>query len=76
MIRAKDAAADWALPRLPARHRPVLARARAIYLGAAEERSDDLLPSVRPVVEHLVTEIERLRPAVTGPTGEGRTPSR
>ena len=32
-IRHKDAAADWALTRLPAEHRAVLARARAVYLG-------------------------------------------
>ena len=43
-IRSKDAAADWALDRLPGEHRPVLARARAIYLGHEEERWDDLRP--------------------------------
>ncbi|MDO0934049.1 aminoglycoside adenylyltransferase family protein [Streptomyces sp. DG2A-72] len=32
-IRSKDAAADWAIERLPAVHRPVLAHARAVYLG-------------------------------------------
>ncbi|MFG3550228.1 aminoglycoside adenylyltransferase family protein [Streptomyces sp. NPDC047725] len=36
-IRAKDAAADWALPRLPAAHRPALAHARAVHLGCEEE---------------------------------------
>ncbi|MFI9614458.1 aminoglycoside adenylyltransferase domain-containing protein [Streptomyces sp. NPDC052023] len=32
-IRSKDAAADWALERLPPEQRPALARARAEYLG-------------------------------------------
>ncbi|GEC08690.1 nucleotidyltransferase [Streptomyces spinoverrucosus] len=32
-IRSKDAAADWALERLPPEHRPALAWARAAYLG-------------------------------------------
>lgn len=36
-IRSKDAAADWALERLPDQHRPVLARARAGYLGREQE---------------------------------------
>jgi predicted nucleotidyltransferase len=60
VIRSKDAAADWALSRLPAEHRAVLARARAIYLGDEEERWDDLLPGVRPHVEHVIREIQRL----------------
>jgi streptomycin 3"-adenylyltransferase len=59
-LRAKDAAADWALERLPAEHRPVLERARAIYLGDIEdEENADLWPAVRPHVEHVVREIER-----------------
>jgi len=61
VIRSKDAAADWALARLPEEHRPVLARARANYLGEEEERWDDLLPDVRPHVDHVIREIERLR---------------
>lgn len=59
-VRSKDAAADWALPRLPAQLRPVLARAREIYLGDEEERWDDLRPQVRAYAEHVVAEIERL----------------
>ncbi|MFF9808913.1 aminoglycoside adenylyltransferase family protein [Streptomyces coeruleorubidus] len=50
-IRSKDAAAEWALDRLPAEQRPVLARARAVYLGEEEERWDDLAP--RPCAEFL-----------------------
>jgi predicted nucleotidyltransferase len=59
-IRSKDAAAAWALSHLPAEHRPVLARARGIYLGDEEEQWDDLLPHVRPHVDHVVGVIERL----------------
>jgi streptomycin 3"-adenylyltransferase len=60
IIRSKDAAADWALPRLPPEHRPVLAHARAIYLGEAAEEWGDLLPRVRPHVDHVIGEIDRV----------------
>ncbi|MDG9707515.1 aminoglycoside adenylyltransferase family protein [Streptomyces sp. DH10] len=50
-IRSKDAAAEWALDRLPAGHRPVLARARAVYLGQEQEHWDDLAPG--PCAEFL-----------------------
>ena len=58
-IGSKDEAATWALARLPEEHRPVLARARAVYLGE-DEHWDDLEPRVRPHAEHVVREIERL----------------
>ncbi|MET8690272.1 aminoglycoside adenylyltransferase family protein [Streptomyces sp. NPDC004732] len=61
-IKSKDAAADWVLDRIPAEYRPVLSRARAVYLGAAEERWDDLLPQLKPHAHHVVREIERLAP--------------
>jgi predicted nucleotidyltransferase len=60
VIRSKDAAADWALPLLPPDHRPVLAHARAIYLGDVPEEWGDLLPRVRPFVDHVIGEIEHL----------------
>ncbi len=60
-IRSKDAAADWALARLPEEHRPALARARAIYLGEEEEHWDDLLPLIRPLADHVVDEIQAAR---------------
>ena len=59
-IRAKDAAADWALRRLPEEHRPVLARACAIYLGEEEERWGDIKPHVRPHADYVVATIKRL----------------
>ncbi|MFM9370710.1 aminoglycoside adenylyltransferase family protein [Streptomyces sp. Da 82-17] len=40
-ITSKEAAADWALPRLPREHRPALAHARAVYRGDVEECWDE-----------------------------------
>ena len=71
VIRSKDAAADWALVRIPGEHRPVLARARAIYLGDAEDRWDDLLPGVRPHVECVLREIGLLAVGVDHGTTPG-----
>ncbi len=65
VIRSKDAAADWALDRLPAEHRAVLARARAIYLDDEEERWDDIRPHVRPHAHHVVAEINRFDSATS-----------
>jgi streptomycin 3"-adenylyltransferase len=57
-IRRKDAAADWVLPRLPEPHRPVLAHARAIYLGAVPDRWDeDLRARVRPHLDQVLAQI-------------------
>ncbi|MFE0864092.1 aminoglycoside adenylyltransferase family protein [Streptomyces rochei] len=54
-IRSKDAAADWALARLPAGHCEPLAHARAVYLGhERDERWDD---GVRPCAGHMVRAI-------------------
>jgi predicted nucleotidyltransferase len=61
-IRSKDAAADWALARLPAERRSVLARARAIYLGDEAEDWQDLLPVVDAHAEFVVHEIVALSP--------------
>ena len=64
-ILAKDAAADWVLDRLPPEHRPVLEHARDLYLlrRYSEERWDaDLMAGVRPHAEHVLAEIQRLRP--------------
>jgi streptomycin 3"-adenylyltransferase len=60
IIRSKDAAADWALPRLPPEHRAVLEHARACYLGESAEEWGDLLPRVRQHVEHVIREIDRV----------------
>jgi streptomycin 3"-adenylyltransferase len=60
VILSKDAAADWVLARLPEEHRPVLARARAIYLGQQPEGWDDLRDRLDAHVEYVVAEIIRL----------------
>ncbi|MFF2205043.1 aminoglycoside adenylyltransferase family protein [Streptomyces sp. NPDC058145] len=62
-IRSKDAAADWALARLPPEHRPALEHARQLYLDCTyseESWSDALLTRVRPVVDRVLVEIDRL----------------
>jgi Domain of unknown function (DUF4111) len=51
---------SWNIARLPQEHRAVLARARAIYLGSEDERWEDLESRVRPHVDYVVAEIERL----------------
>jgi predicted nucleotidyltransferase len=57
VILSKDAAAAWAIPRLPTEHRPVLDRARAIYLWCEPERWDDLEADLLPCANHMVAEI-------------------
>lgn len=58
-IGSKEAAATWALSRLPEEHRPVLAHARAVYRGEEDERWAGLLPQVRPHAEYVAQRIER-----------------
>ncbi|HEX2254513.1 MAG TPA: aminoglycoside adenylyltransferase family protein [Thermoanaerobaculia bacterium] len=60
-VVTKDRAADWALPRLPARPAAVLERARAIYLGEVEEDWTDLADEVAPCAQSLVRRIEAVR---------------
>ncbi|GAA2126245.1 aminoglycoside adenylyltransferase family protein [Streptomyces synnematoformans] len=62
-IRPKDAAAAWALDRLPPEHRPVLEHARRLYLGsryAEETWSAELLARVRAHAAAVAARIERL----------------
>ena len=54
-------AADWVLERLPDEHRPVLARARAVYLGEATEGWDDLRDRLEPFRDHIVARIDAER---------------
>ena len=56
-LRSKDAAAEWALERLPPEHRPVLARAREGYLRG-NESWEDLRAQVLPFAHAVVAEIE------------------
>ncbi|MFH8371002.1 aminoglycoside adenylyltransferase family protein [Streptomyces sp. NPDC018031] len=60
-IRAKDAAADWALTRLPPEHRPVLAHVRELYLHrryTEEDWSHELTTRVRPFVAEVLSRID------------------
>jgi streptomycin 3"-adenylyltransferase len=68
-IHPKDAAAGWALPRLPPEHRAVLARARSIYLGTEDEHWEDLRDRIRLFADAMVEEIEAARSA--DPASEG-----
>jgi predicted nucleotidyltransferase len=64
-VQSKDAAAEWALPRLPPEHRAVLARARGIYLGTEEEQWADIQDSIRPFADAVIAEIEAARSAIS-----------
>ncbi|CAN5130610.1 aminoglycoside adenylyltransferase family protein [soil metagenome] len=61
-VQSKDAAAEWALPRLAPEHRVVLARARGIYLGTEEEHWGDLQGRICPFAEAVVAEVEAVAP--------------
>ena len=56
-MRSKEAAADWALPRLPERHRGVLAEARSVYLGDRHQEPSDFAVRARAYAEHVVEQI-------------------
>lgn len=57
-IRPKDQAADWAIPRLPPRHRAVLRRAKAGYLGETVERWQEVMPKVRSYSQYVISEVK------------------
>ena len=57
-IMSKDAAAEWALVRLPETHQRVLAEARAIYVGEAQAESNDFVPRARRYAQHVVAQIQ------------------
>lgn len=59
-IRSKDAAADWALDHLPMEHRPVLARARDLYLDGGYGSWADDAGAVTDVAEEMARRIRRL----------------
>jgi predicted nucleotidyltransferase len=62
-VMSKDAAADWALPRLPETLRPVLDRARRIYVTGDEDRWDDVRPLVHAYAQRMAAQIDRARAA-------------
>jgi predicted nucleotidyltransferase len=57
-VRAKDVAARWAARRVSMEHRELLDRARAGYLGEAEDRWDDV-QAVTALADELRESIER-----------------
>ncbi|MEV6683532.1 aminoglycoside adenylyltransferase family protein [Streptomyces erythrochromogenes] len=62
-VRPKDAAADWALARLPSEHRPVLEHARDLYRAChytEETWSAELKAQARPHVHEVLTRIALL----------------
>lgn len=59
-IRSKDAAAEWAIDRLPADHRSLLAEARAGYLGGEAMRSEGLTTRARDFAHYLMVRITDL----------------
>ncbi|WP_222720345.1 DUF4111 domain-containing protein [Actinomadura sp. HBU206391] len=62
-IRSKDAAAKWALAQLPPERRRVLEHAKELYLScrySEESWSDELKAQVRPHVDEVLAEIDRL----------------
>ena len=64
-ILPKDAAADWALDRLPPEHRPVLAHARDLYRTSTYDEETwppALRARLRAHVDEVVARIERLAP--------------
>ncbi|MGF2208209.1 aminoglycoside adenylyltransferase family protein [Streptomyces albidoflavus] len=59
----KDAAAGWALGRLPGEHRPALAHAREVYLGEAEENWGRVGPGrVADCAAYLAGRVRELAP--------------
>ncbi|MDQ8032234.1 MAG: aminoglycoside adenylyltransferase family protein [Bordetella sp.] len=61
-IASKDVAADWALARLPDSLRPVMAQARAAYLGDAPDELARDPAALQAFVPQVRAEIERLLP--------------
>lgn len=67
-FQSKDGAADWALPLLPSEYRPVLERARDLYvMGIATEDWGELMPRVRPFVDYVIGEIKKTPAAASLP---------
>jgi streptomycin 3"-adenylyltransferase len=65
-VHSKESAALWALPRLPAEHRPVLELAVGAYRGDVRDRWDDIRLQTRAYVDRILSEIDRAR-ANVGP---------
>lgn len=53
VIRSKDGAASWALDRLPLAHRPVMAKAREVYLGRSSDHWIDMADEAAACVDAM-----------------------
>jgi streptomycin 3"-adenylyltransferase len=60
-VLSKDGAATWALERLPEEHKPVLERARELYLAGSRGQWDDLRDEVRAYVDYVSNAIRSTR---------------
>jgi len=60
-IASKDAAAAWALERLPPAHRPILADARDAYLGGTPDGLADRPEPMAAFVHHMKAAIRQAR---------------
>ena len=70
-IVPKDVAADWVIERLPPYHKPVLAHARAIYVGDLPEAwSDELRARVHPFADHVIAALRAVEIPAARATGE------
>lgn len=59
VIDRKDRAAEWAGVRLPPGGRPLLERARAMYLGLEPDGWTDLASEARTIAEYMISEIRQ-----------------
>lgn len=70
-IRSKDTAADWALARLPAEHRPVIERARDVYLGTGSDdwagRGEDVRAAIEAMTAAIDVQVEGSTPPRVSP---------
>jgi len=57
-IRSKSAAADWAIDHLSDKYRPVMKRAKAIYIGEENEYWDNMQSLVKPCADFIVSQIK------------------
>lgn len=58
-LRTKDAAATWAIERLPSEHRHIVGQFRAAYLGEGPDEEPELRAPARRTAVHLTTQIRR-----------------
>jgi len=76
-IRSKDAAADWALDRLPGEYVPTLVRARAAYLGGGQETWPPTeLGDAAACADYMISEIRHAHGKPAPPKSMSGDPTR